>query len=148
MLKIIAERYSIVREIAQGEDGVIYEALDQTDQSRCAVKVFKSKAGSQPDGVKRFRREVQLGVILGGHDSIVEIRDSGALGSGQLYAIMELIDGKPLDQWVASGVATERAVRVSAEIARAVAFAHDRGVIHRDLKPRNVIVRPWTTWRE
>jgi serine/threonine-protein kinase len=121
---------------------VIYEALDQTDQSRCAVKVFKSKAGSQPDGVKRFRREVQLGVILGGHDSIVEIRDSGALGSGQLYAIMELIDGKPLDQWVASGVATERAVRVSAEIARAVAFAHDRGVIHRDLKPRNVIVTP------
>lgn len=142
MLKVIAERYSIVREIAQGEDGVIYEALDQQDQTRCAAKVFKSKAGSQPETVKRFRREVQLGVTLGGHDGIVEIRDSGALGSGQLYAIMELIDGVPLDRWVSAGVSTEQAVRVSAQVARAVAFAHDRGVIHRDLKPQNVIVTP------
>ncbi len=143
MLKLIAERYSIVQEIGQGADGVIYEALDQQTQQRCAVKVFKSKAGaSNPERIMRFKREVQLGVTLGGHDGIVEIRDSGALASGQLFATMEFIDGKTLDVWAAAGVSTEQAVRVTAQVARAVAFAHDRGVIHRDLKPQNVIVTP------
>lgn len=141
-LEVIQGRYEIVRQIAKGGMGVVYEGIDQQTGARCAVKVLKGRGGPHSPQVKRFEREARLGERLGQHPGIVFIYDSGGLDTGDLFCVMEYVEGQPFDKKVAAGIAREEGVRLMVEVSRAVAYAHERDVIHRDLKPQNVLITP------
>lgn len=142
-LEVIRDRYKLVRQIAKGGMGVVYEGLDQKTGARCAVKILKGRAGGPHSSlVKRFKREAQLGERLGQHPGIVFIYDSGGLDSGDLFCVMEFVEGMSFDEKIAAGLSREEGVRLMVEVSRAVSYAHERDVIHRDLKPQNVLITP------
>ncbi|RMG12800.1 MAG: serine/threonine protein kinase [Planctomycetota bacterium] len=131
-------RYEVRRELARGGMGVVYEAFDRVRGAPCALKLLEGQV--RRTQAARFRREAMLGARLAGHPGIVAPYDAGVLPSRRLYCVMELVEGGvPFDRYV-RGLPRERAVRLVVEVARAVAYAHERGVVHRDLKPANVLV--------
>jgi hypothetical protein len=134
-------RWSLVREVARGGMGTVYEAREVASGARRAVKVIRSgRASSQQEA--RFRREAEVGARLVGHPGVVPVLGAGTAPTGELFCVMEFVDGVDLWERVHEGLPPEDGVRLVAEVARAVAFAHERGVIHRDLKPQNVLVTP------
>lgn len=119
-------RYTIVREIARGGLGVVYEAVDKELGRHVAIKVL-SAAG---------RREAE--VIAGlEHPGIVPVHDAGTLQDGRAYYVMKLIRGVTISHKPQS---LAEAVRLCIRVSEPVAFAHSRGVVHRDLKPSNVML--------
>ena len=133
------ERYPYVRFIAQGGMGVVVEVLDEETGLPRAVKVLRgSKVGEEQ--VARFQREIEVGQKLADHPGIVPVLDAGALPTGELFCVMELVEGEEFSKRIVAGIERRAAVGLVVEIARAVAHAHALGVIHRDLKPQNVIV--------
>lgn len=133
------DRYRYVRFIAQGGMGVVCEAYDEQNQEPCAVKVLRgSRVGAEQ--VARFQREILVGQQLAAHPGIVPVIDAGALESGELFCVMELVEGEEFSKRIVAGIEQREAVRLVIEVAEAVAHAHSQGVIHRDLKPQNVIV--------
>lgn len=137
--------YDDVREFRRGGQGVVYTALQRSTRRRVAIKVILDGAFASASGRRRFEREVDL-VAGMQHPSIVRIFDSGMTDDGRLYLVMEFIDGPPLDQYIAALPPRELAarrpdlLRLFARIGDAVNYAHQRGVIHRDLKPGNVLI--------
>lgn len=128
--------YEIVSEIGHGGMGVVYEARDLRLDRRVAVKTILGKFQSE-ERLRLLRREAQLAARLR-HQNIVAVH---ALieTSDPPCVIMEWVDGVPLDQALRYQSFTEIA-QLTLKVARAVAYAHDRGVIHRDLKPGNILV--------
>lgn len=135
------ERYPYVRFIAQGGMGVVVEVLDEESGQPRAVKVLRgSKVG--PEQVARFQREIEVGQKLADHPGIVPVLDAGALPTGEMFCVMELVEGEEFSKRIVAGLERRLAVQLVVDVAQAVAHAHSLGVIHRDLKPQNVIVTP------
>jgi WD40 repeat protein len=132
-------RYRILRLLGQGGMGAVYEAEQDNPRRTVALKVIR--AGLASDFLlKRFAREAQ---ILGRlhHPGIAQIYEAGVSESGQPYFAMELIAGLPLDQYVREqALDTRGRLELFARACDAVQHAHERGVIHRDLKPGNILV--------
>ena len=130
--------YRIEAELSRGGMGVVYRALDRTG-TPVALKLLQ--AGGAFD-VARFRREAEFLAQLR-HPGIVGLRDFGH-AQGQTYVVMDLVEGRSLGERLRSEGALEpdAAVRLVAQAAEALAHAHERGVIHRDVKPDNLIERP------
>ncbi len=131
--------YRIIREIARGGMGVVYEAEQERPRRRVALKVL---AGPQADEQHRrlFRREIQTLARLR-HEAIATIFEAGQTGDGQQFFTMELVDGVPLDSFVRKRELPPPArLDLFARICDAVEYAHSQGVIHRDLKPANILV--------
>jgi WD40 repeat protein len=135
------DRYRVVRVLGEGGMGTVYEAEQDNPRRTVALKVIR--AGLASDFLlKRFARE---GQILGRlhHPGIAQVYDAGVADNGQPYFAIELVAGAPLDQY-----ARDRALDVPgrlelvARVCDAVQHAHERGVIHRDLKPGNILVEP------
>jgi WD40 repeat protein/predicted Ser/Thr protein kinase len=132
-------RYRVLRLLGEGAMGTVYEAEQDSPRRAVALKVIR--AGLDSDYLlKRFAREAQ---ILGRlhHPGIGQVYDAGVAEGGQPYFAMELIAGAPLDQY-AREHALDAAGRLElvARVCDAVQHAHERGVIHRDLKPGNILV--------
>ena len=121
-------RYTIKREIGRGGMGIVYEAEDAALERTVAIKVLD----------KAMRREA-LTVAGLEHPAIVPVHDVGELPDGRVYYAMKLVRGRTLDAF-ASDHALPELVRVFLRICEAVAFAHSAGVVHRDLKPQNVMI--------
>ncbi len=138
---VLDDRFRLEGELARGGMGVVYAGRDQQTGEQVAVKVLRGGARTRAQDVERFRREAELGQRLGQHPGVVAVRASGSLPSGVLYYVMDFVEGRSLDA-VSREVSREQAVRLVLEVSRTVAFAHEQGVIHRDLKPNNVIVTP------
>jgi serine/threonine protein kinase len=128
-------RYRIVREIARGGMGVVYEAEDVEFRRRVAIKVLASELASD-HAVERMRAEARTVAGLE-HPGIVPLHDVGLLPDGRLWYAMKLVRGRRLDELNAP---TTELLRVFLRICEAVSFAHANGIVHCDLKPENVML--------
>ncbi len=139
---VFASRYEIERELARGGMADVYLANDRQLRRKVAVKVLFPEFARDPSFVERFRREAQNAASLN-HPNICAVYDWGQ-ERGTYYIVMEYVEGRSLRDIIRAegqipGVA---AARIAAELADALAFAHRRGVIHRDVKPGNVLITP------
>ncbi|HKC60265.1 MAG TPA: serine/threonine-protein kinase [Myxococcales bacterium] len=131
-------RYRLAGVAGSGGMGTVYVALDTELGRRVALKVLDLE---DPETEARLRREAEVLARLE-HPGIVPVHDVGRLGDGRAFYTMKLVEGERLDQSTARLSLAER-LRVFLRVAEAVAFAHARGVLHRDLKPQNVMIGPF-----
>ncbi|HMK98294.1 MAG TPA: Stk1 family PASTA domain-containing Ser/Thr kinase, partial [Acidimicrobiales bacterium] len=137
--EVFSERYELVRHIARGGMAQVYLAQDLLLDRPVAIKVLFPELSSDPSFVERFRREAQAAANLS-HANIVSIYDWGQ-GEHTYFIVMEYIDGQTLSSLIRQGpLPASRAAAIGADIAAALDFAHRRGVIHRDVKPGNVLI--------
>lgn len=137
--KTLANRYELLEKIGEGGMARVYRGRDHLLKRNIAIKVLKDQMTGDADFVKRFRREAQSAAGLS-HPNIVNIYDVGEDG-GIYYIVMEYVEGKNLKQHIREKgrLPAGEAVSIARQIAEALAQAHAAGVIHRDIKPQNII---------
>jgi serine/threonine-protein kinase len=137
---VLGGRYRLVELLGQGGMATIYRARDGQLERDVAVKVLRSEYGVDPDFVARFRHEAQAVASLN-NPGIVAVYDYGTDPAGP-YIVMELVDGEDLASIIrrSGPLPPRQAARVSSQVARAIGAAHDRGLVHRDVKPGNILV--------
>ena len=137
---LLAGRYLLGDVIGSGGMADVYRGTDRLLDREVAVKVLRDRAGDPADRA-RFTAEARTLAGLS-HPGLVMILDAG-FDAEQPYLVMELVEGPTLASMSASGpVAAEVVARIGAELASALAYAHGQGVVHRDVKPGNVLVGP------
>jgi beta-lactam-binding protein with PASTA domain/predicted Ser/Thr protein kinase len=137
---VIDGRYRVVSRVGSGGMADVYCAEDTQLGRRVAVKLLHERFAQDEEFVERFRREASSAASLS-HANIVNVYDRGEWGD-TYYIAMEYLDGRSLDSIVReeAPLAPERAIEITEQVLRASRFAHSRGVVHRDLKPHNVII--------
>ncbi|MGH9156327.1 MAG: Stk1 family PASTA domain-containing Ser/Thr kinase [Acidimicrobiales bacterium] len=138
--QVYSDRYEIIRQIARGGMAEVYLARDQLLDRPVALKVLYPELSIDPSFVERFRREAQSAANLS-HPNIVSVYDWGE-EDDTYYIVMEFVDGRALSAVIRSGgpLPPDRAAAIGADVAAALAFAHRSGVVHRDVKPGNVLL--------
>jgi serine/threonine protein kinase len=137
---VIDGRYRIDGRLAAGGMGEVFRATHVELGRPLALKMMKPELSGDSSFVDRFRREAMTASRLG-HPHIVDIIDSGRTAEGQFYFVMEFLEGESLADVIARGPVEPRlALTLVSQMAEALDSAHKAGVIHRDLKPDNVIV--------
>src|ERR1700683_4747531 len=138
--RVFSERYELNHLIARGGMAEVYRAHDRLLDRPVALKVLFSELSIDRSFVERFRREAQAAANLS-HPNIVPVFDWGE-DTGTYFIVMEFIDGRPLSSILKSAgpLSAERTADVGAHVAAALGFAHRHGVIHRDVKPGNVLI--------
>ncbi|MGC8627472.1 MAG: Stk1 family PASTA domain-containing Ser/Thr kinase [Acidimicrobiales bacterium] len=137
--EVFSDRYELVRHVARGGMAQVYLAKDLLLDRPVAIKVLFPELSSDPSFVERFRREAQAAANLS-HANIVSIYDWGQ-GEQTYFIVMEYVDGQTLSALIRRGpLDMRRVAAIGADIANALDFAHRRGVIHRDVKPGNVLI--------
>jgi hypothetical protein len=132
-------RYQILGEIGRGGMGIVYVAQDLRLPRRVALKSLPSDARESPVRLERLRREAWAAARVA-HPAIATVYAFEELG-GEPFIVSEYVRGRTLRSELGTGaVEPRRAVAIAADIARALAAAHDQGVVHRDLKPENVLL--------
>lgn len=140
--KIIGNRYEIISESGVGGMATVYRAKDRVLNRMVAVKVLKDEYTTDQEFIKRFNSEAQSAAALT-HPNIVSIYDVGHEEENNLYYIvMELIKGKTLKEIINKdgAISWKWAVNIAIQIASALEEAHKHGIIHRDIKPHNIII--------
>ena len=137
---VLGGRYRLIELLGQGGMATIYRAHDVQLGRDVAVKLLRPEYGRDPDFLARFRQEAQTVAQLN-HPNVVAVYDYGQDPSGP-FIVMELIDGEDLASILrrTGPLPPRQAARIAAEVARALAAAHARGIVHRDVKPGNVLV--------
>jgi serine/threonine-protein kinase len=138
---IIGDRYQIERFLGEGGLGRVYAAQHTRLPRRFAVKVPSGRAATDPRSRERFLREARVASRLD-HPNVVAVVDSGETAEGLLYLVMELADGETLTAHLRrrGAMRVHEALLLTRQIALGLEHAHRRGLVHRDLKPDNVIV--------
>jgi beta-lactam-binding protein with PASTA domain/tRNA A-37 threonylcarbamoyl transferase component Bud32 len=138
--RVFSERYELNHLIARGGMAEVYRARDRLLDRPVALKVLFPELSVDRSFVERFRREAQAAANLS-HPNIVPVFDWGE-DSGTYFIVMEFIDGRPLSSILktAGPLSAERTADVGAHVAAALGYAHKHGVIHRDVKPGNVLI--------
>src|SRR5438270_6893715 len=131
----------IVAKIGEGGMGVVYQAYDEVLHRDVAVKVVNKDARLDSSASQNLLHEARASSALA-HPNICTIHEVGET-EGEFYIVMELIEGKSLRTMSANGgLPPESVLRYGVQIASALARAHDRGIVHRDLKTANIVVSP------
>lgn len=146
-------KYTLTRELGRGAMGAVFEARDSALDRRVALKLMLPSDHPDPKEAaleeQLFRREAQLSGRLDKHPNIVSVYEAGTI-ENRRYISMEYIDGVPLSNWTEQRKPSLRTrVRILRDVASAVHHAHQSGILHRDLKPKNVLIdsqgRPYVT---
>jgi len=131
-------RYEVQEQIGQGAMGVVYRAWDTELSRPVAIKLLRDSARTDPTLAQRFQREARAAAGLS-HANVVTVYDAGDAG-GQMFIAMELVEGRPLDDFLRRERDPRAQAALIEKVARAVHHAHEQGIVHRDLKPGNVLV--------
>ncbi|HET9202999.1 MAG TPA: Stk1 family PASTA domain-containing Ser/Thr kinase [Acidimicrobiia bacterium] len=136
----LTDRYRITSHIARGGMADVYEGVDGLLNRRVAIKVLHAQYSADEAFVKRFRREAQAAANLS-HPNIVGIYDWGQ-AQNTYFIVMELVDGRSLRDVLKSegALLPRRATEITAEVAAALSVAHQAGLVHRDVKPGNILL--------
>ena len=139
--KVLADRYRLVRKIGEGGMGEVYEAQHVYIDRRVAIKTLRAEILANPEATSRFQQEARAASTIG-HENIVSIEDFGQLEGGAVYMAMEYLEGCSLAERVRRGPPLERAeiLDVLRQVCRGLGAAHDKGIIHRDMKPENIFL--------
>lgn len=143
----LSGRYRLQRLIATGGMGQVWEAVDSRLGRRVAVKVLKSEYSSDPEFVERFRAEARTVAMLN-HPGIAAVHDYGETeidGEGRTaYLVMELVNGEPLNSVLkrTGRLSLRHALDMLEQTGRALQVAHSAGLVHRDVKPGNILITP------
>ena len=138
---VIANRYEVVQHIGQGGMADVFRGVDTILNREVAIKILRADLSTDAVSILRFEREAQAATALA-HPNIVEIYDVGDY-KGHHYIVMEFVPGRTLKQVIrARGpLLKEEAIDIMKQLTSAVSEAHSKGIIHRDIKPQNVIVK-------
>lgn len=139
---VFNDRYELHRKLARGGMSDVYLARDLLLDRPVAVKVLFTEYARDAAFVERFRREAQAAANLN-HPNIVAVYDWGAQ-YGTYFIVMEYVDGRPLSDIIRTEgpLHPHRAAEITADVASALGFAHRNGVVHRDVKPGNILITP------
>ena len=140
--KVLAGRYELFERIGEGGMSVVYKAKDKLLNRFVAIKILKPEFINDHKFIDSFRRESQAAASLS-HPNIVNIYDVGREGNIH-YIVMELIEGRTLSDYIKEQGAMPypKVIALSKQIAAALSFAHKNHIIHRDVKPHNVMITP------
>ncbi|CAL9661200.1 Serine_threonine-protein kinase PknD [Actinosynnema sp. ALI-1.44] len=146
--QLLAERYRLSRRIAVGGMGEVWEAADTRLDRKVAVKVLKAELSGDSEFLNRFRIEARTTASLN-HPGIAAVHDYGETASipdgpeDTAYLVMELVEGEPLAAIIARGrLGADRTLDLLEQAGNALQAAHERGLVHRDVKPGNILVTP------
>jgi len=140
--QVFNDRYEVHRRLARGGMAEVYLARDLLLDRPVALKVLFPEFATDPSFVERFRREASAAANLS-HPNIVGVYDSGE-SNGTYFIVMEYVEGRSLAQILRDEgpLSPDRAADITTDIAAALGFAHRNGVVHRDVKPGNVLISP------
>jgi serine/threonine protein kinase len=131
-------RYRLVRALGRGGMATVYLVEDTALGRRAALKVLDD---TDPDGGAAARLVAEARLLAGlEHPNLAPVHDVGTLGDGRVFYVMKYVRGARLDAWIATSPDRPAILRLFVKVCDAVAFAHAHGVVHRDLKPQNIMV--------
>ena len=138
---VLVKRYRVLRAMARGGMGIVYEARDERVGRNVAIKVLRRDFAREGRHVERLEREAMAAGALS-HSNIVQVTDLGRGPSGEPFLVMELLSGTDLLAVLESEgrLAPRRAVFIAAQVLEALSATHAAGIIHRDLKPSNIFL--------
>lgn len=136
----LSNRYEIIERLGEGGMAIVYRAKDRVLGRRVAIKVLRPQFAADTDFVERFRREAQAAASLS-HPNVVNIFDVGTDGEVH-FIVMEYVEGRNLKQTLREDgpMPARKALLIGQEVCRALEAAHAQGLIHRDIKPHNILV--------
>jgi serine/threonine-protein kinase len=139
--QLVADRYRVIRKLGEGGMGSVYLAEHVVIEKKFALKVLAPELCRRPDLVARFLQEARSASRIG-HENVIDIMDFGQSPDGLVYIAMEFLDGKDLGEIVRGKGAMEwsEARAIVLQICRALRAAHDKGIVHRDMKPENIFL--------
>jgi tRNA A-37 threonylcarbamoyl transferase component Bud32 len=139
--QVIGGRYRLSKLLGQGGMGEVYLAQHIHITKKVAVKLLHPEIGSNQEAVARFRQEAQSASSIG-HDNIVTIDDFGTMPDGRVYLCMEFLQGQAMSDLMQApgGLDLATTIDLMSQVCDGLAVAHDKDIIHRDMKPENVFV--------
>lgn len=140
--KSLTNRYQILEKIGEGGMALVYRSMDTLLHREVAVKVLREQYASDEQFVERFRREAQAAASLS-HPNVVNIYDVGEV-DGTHFIVMEYVHGRSLRRIIQEEgrLSPSRAARYALQICEGLQHAHERGLVHRDIKPHNILITP------
>ena len=140
--RLLAGRYELMEKIGDGGMAVVYKAKDKLLNRYIAIKILRPEFTKDPLFVENFKRESQAAAGLS-HPNIVGVYDVGKEGNIN-YIVMELVNGRPLSEIIAEQAPMDyrTVINISKQVAAALSVAHKNKIIHRDVKPHNIMVTP------